>query len=225
MTPGAGTRDPQRALRYALELPQQIAVADDARTVVFFDEFQEVAAPAAPFGDSDRLTKEMRAAFQRSDRVSFLFAGSIEPLMLGLFAPDDRALSQFGSFRHLTPITNSDWTHGLAERFERADCRIDPATLARLVELGRGHPRSTMLIARGDARAARMQEQKVAGAVELDAGFQSALAHDRLRHEQVLERIRLTKHAQTIAMRVAREQRPYPASTPPRHSARYTRSN
>ena len=125
----------------------------------------------------------------------------------------------FGSFRHLTPITPSDWQHGLRERFDKGACTIDPATLLRVVELGRVHPRSTMLIARETLRSARMQERAVAGAVELDAGFQAALAHDRLRHEQVLERIRLTRHAQTIAMRIAREQRPYPglnASQTPR---------
>jgi uncharacterized protein len=209
LSPGGGLRDPQHALRYALELPQRIALADDTRVIVFLDEFQEVAAPAQPFGDTDRLTKEMRAIFQRSDRVSYLFAGSIEHLMLDLFAPTDRALSQFGSFRHLTPITPADWQLGLAERFQRADCRVDPPTLTRLAELGDGHPRSTMLIARETLRAARLQDPPVAGAIELDAGFQAALAHDRLRHEQILERIRLTKHAQAIAMRLARHQRPY----------------
>src|ERR1700752_1082191 len=85
------------------------------------------------------------------------------------------------------------WQLGLAERFQRADCRIDPATLPRVAELGDGPPRSTMLIARETLRAARLQEIPVAGAIELDAGFQAALAHDRLRHEQILERIRLTK--------------------------------
>jgi hypothetical protein len=154
----------------------------------------------------------MRATFQRSDRVSYLFAGSIEHLMRDLFAPNDRALSQFGSFRHLTPITTTDWKHGLAERFEHAACAIDRATLSRLIELGGGHPRSTMLIARETLRAARMQEHSIAGAIELEVGFASALLHDRLRHEQVLERIRLTKQAQTIAMRVARGQRPYPGT-------------
>ena len=213
ITPGADTRDPWRALRYALELMQRIAAADDKRLVMFLDEFQEVAAPDQRFGEADRVTKEMRAIFQRSDRVSYLFAGSIEHLMLDLFAPRDRALSQFGSFRHLTPITTSDWEHGLAERYARAECAIDSPTLARLVELGGGHPRSTMLIARETLRAARMQERPVAGAVELEVGFAAALLDDRLRHEQILERIRQTKQAQTIAMRVARGQRPYSGTT------------
>ena len=34
---------------------------------MFFDEFQEIASPQQPYGDPDRLTKRMRAIFQRSD--------------------------------------------------------------------------------------------------------------------------------------------------------------
>jgi hypothetical protein len=81
-----------------LELPQRIANADGRRFVVFFDEFHEVAAPRRPFGEPERLTKRMRAIFQRSPAVSFLFAGSIEHLMRDLFAAEEWALSQFGSF-------------------------------------------------------------------------------------------------------------------------------
>ncbi len=40
------------------------------------------------------------------------------------------------------------------------------------------------------------------------------LGADQLRHEQTLERIRLTKHAQAVAMRIARRQRPYPGLNP-----------
>ena len=34
--------------------------------ILFFDEFQEIASPQQPYGDPDRLTKRMRAIFQRS---------------------------------------------------------------------------------------------------------------------------------------------------------------
>jgi hypothetical protein len=75
------------------------------------------------------------------DQVSYLFAWSIERLMLGLFAANDRALSRFGSFRHLYPIAPANWQLGLADRFGRAGCQIDKATLTRIIELGAGHPR------------------------------------------------------------------------------------
>jgi len=96
-------RDPAGALLAALELPQRLADADDRRVVVFFDEFQDIAGKR--FGDPDTLTRQIRSVLQRSARVSVLFAGSIEHLMRDLFAPTDRALSQFGGFHELAPIT------------------------------------------------------------------------------------------------------------------------
>ena len=75
--PGLATRDPERYLDYALSLPGRIAAADNKEAILFFDEFQEIASPQQPYGDPDRLTKRMRAIFQRSGGVSYLFAGSL----------------------------------------------------------------------------------------------------------------------------------------------------
>lgn len=212
--PGVGSQDPERALAAALELAQRIATADGKRVVVFLDEFQDLASPGHPFGDPDRLTKLMRAIFQVSPSVTLLFAGSIEHVLRDLFGPSDRALSQFGSFRALSTISNEEWTAGLAPRFEQAGAPIDPDALRMTIELGEGHPRSTMLIAR-EAFTAALTDQAAGVAVQhARAGWQLALGADHLRHEQTLERIRFTKHAQTVAMRIAREQRPYPGLNP-----------
>ncbi len=116
LTPGLAARDPQRALAEALELPQRVALADDRRCVVFFDEFQEVAGERHPYGDPDALTKRMRAIFQRSAQVSYLFAGSLEHVMRDLFAPQHRALSGFGSFHR----SASDRAGGLVRGPARA---------------------------------------------------------------------------------------------------------
>ena len=66
----------------------------------------------------------MRAIFQRSSQVTYLFTGSIEHVMRDLFAPGDRALSGFGSFYPLQPIAAEDWGEGLRERFAADDCEI-----------------------------------------------------------------------------------------------------
>jgi hypothetical protein len=146
--PGLASEDPDRYLTYALELPQRIAGADGRRLVLFFDEFQEISAVRRPFGDPDRLTKRMRAIFQRSPGVSFLFAGSVEHLMRDLFAPTERALSQFGTFHPLPPIPPEDWEQGITGRLAEDGCKIESAALERLIASGQGHPRVTMLIAR-----------------------------------------------------------------------------
>jgi uncharacterized protein len=136
LTPGFAARNPQRALAEALELPQRVALADGRRCVVFFDEFQEVAGERRPYGDPDGLTKRMRAIFQRSTQVSCLFAGSLEHVMRDLFAPQDRALSGFGSFYLLRPIVPEEWRKGLGERFAADGCAISQDALGRIVELG-----------------------------------------------------------------------------------------
>ena len=211
LRPGTGARDAGLALRAALELPQRIAVADKVPVVMFLDEFQDISSPAHPFGDPDRITKQMRAIFQRSPDVSFLFAGSIEHVMRDLFGPADRALSQFGSFRALSTITHDEWRSGLASRLKQANVTADEPALQELVKLGDGHPRSTMLIAR-EAVAACTEGRLSAS--EVQVGWEMALTSDRLRHEQTLERIKLTKHALAVATRVARGGHPYTGLPP-----------
>src|SRR3954447_3132873 len=99
ITPPLAQAAPPRALRSALELLERIAAADGVRLVLFLDEFQEIAGGL--FGKGDVVTRRLRAILQRSSHVSVLFAGSMEHLMRDLFAPGDRALSQFGAFHEL----------------------------------------------------------------------------------------------------------------------------
>ncbi len=203
--PGLAERDPDRYLDYALELPQRIAKADGRRIVLFFDEFQEVAAPRRPFGEPGQLTKRMRAIFQRSPDVSFLFAGSIEHLMRDLFAAEERALSQFGSFHPLPAIPAEAWRAGIAERLAEDESTVEPQALERLVAAGEGHPRTTMLIARWAHEAAVVEGVRALAEAHVSAGIRAAQLADRPKHEQTLARIRaLGRHAQRLATRVAR---------------------
>ncbi len=204
LTPGIAQRDPQRYLDLALRLPDQIARADDRRVIVFFDEFQEVASPRHPYGDPDALTKRMRAIFQRSDHVSHLFAGSLEHVMRDLFAPERRAFSGFGSLRTLRTIEADAWRDGLVARFEADGCTIDPDALERLVELGEGHPRATMLIAQQTHLASVLTGTRRIDAALVEVGLRAALQGDEAALEETVARIR-TMHrlALTMARRVA----------------------
>jgi hypothetical protein len=208
--PGLAARDPDRYLDYALGLPGRIAEVDGKQTVVFFDEFQEVAGPHQPYGNADRLTKRMRAIFQRTGDVSYLFAGSLEHLMRDLFTPSNRALHQFGGFHDLRPIDESAWTAGLGERFAADDCEVEPAALARIIEYGEGQPRSTMLVAQ---KSHLTTVELVTRRVDLDIveqGLLGAMAADRVAHEQIIERIRRShKLGLLVAERIARNQPVY----------------
>jgi hypothetical protein len=204
LTPGLAAKDPERALDLALELPERVAVADGRRLILFFDEFQELASPRRPYGDPEAVTNRMRAIFQRSTAVSYLFAGSIEHVMRDLFAPSRRAFSGFGSFYSLRPIEADEWHAGLAERFAEDGCSVTEPALARVVELGGSHPRATMRIAQQTHLVSIELATHEIGLELVQLGFERALEGDLPTMEQVVERIRLLhKHGLLIARTVA----------------------
>jgi hypothetical protein len=205
ITPGWAAEDPVRALDVALDLPERVARSEGRRLVLFFDEFQELASDRRPYGDPDLVTKRMRAAFQRSPSVSFLFAGSLEHIMRDLFAPGHRAFSGFGSFYRLPPIAREDWARGLLDRFAADDCNVEPPALERIVELGAGHPRATMRIAQQTHLVSVLLDRRE---IDLDLGqlgYDAALESDLPTMEQTVEHIRsLHKNALQVARALAR---------------------
>ncbi len=204
ITPGWAAQDPHRALDLALELPERVAVADGRRLILFFDEFQELASERRPFGDPDLVTKRMRAVFQESSSVSYLFAGSIEHVMRDLFAPNQRAFSGFGGFHTLRPIAAEDWLEGLAERFVADDCIVQQSALERIVEIGSGHPRATMRIAQQTHLVSVQLDQREIDLDLVELGYRAALAGDLPTMEQTVEQIRrLHKNALQVARAIA----------------------
>jgi hypothetical protein len=208
LTVSAARADPHRALGAAWELAERIAAADGRRLVLFLDEFQEIAGGL--YGDPGTVTRQMRAVFQRSPHVSVLFAGSIEHVMRDLFAPSDRALSQFGALHELAPIDPDAWRDGLRARLARDRCTIADSALERLLDASEGHPRATMLVAQ-QAHAVAVEElRRRLDDAAVVAGLARAMRADRLKHEQTLARIRsINRHAQRVAERVARGQSLY----------------
>jgi hypothetical protein len=169
-----------------------------------------VGGPHEPYGDPDRLTKRMRAIFQRTNDVSYLFAGSLEHLMRDLFNPADRALHQFGGFHDLRPIDAEAWLAGLRERFAADDCETDTAALSRIIEYGDGQPRSTMLIAQKSHLTTVELDTRLLDLTIVEQGLLAAMAADRLAHEQIVERIRRAHRlGLAVAERIARGQPVY----------------
>jgi hypothetical protein len=201
LEPGLAGRDPDAALRNALELPQRVAMADGKRCVVFFDEFQELANERKPYGDPDAVTKRMRAIFQRSSQVSYLFAGSLEHVMRDLFGPQDRAFSGFGSFASLRPIAAEDWRGGLRSRFESDQCAIDEVALDRIVALGELHPRVTMLIAQRTHILSVMLARREIDLALAEQGYDAAYHGESALLDQLIDGIRSSHR---LGLRLAR---------------------
>lgn len=204
LTPGLAAQNPEAALAKALELPQRAATADGKRCIVFFDEFQELASDRRPYGDLDAVTKRMRAIFQRSSQVSYLFSGSLEHVMRDLFGPQQRALSGFGSFHDLAPIAAEEWQAGVRERFEADGCEIQAAALNELVALGDLHPRVTMLIAQKTHLLSILFNRRAIDITLVQQGYDDAYHGDSALIDQLLEAVRSSnRHALRIARRVA----------------------
>jgi hypothetical protein len=202
--PGGAEPASHERLRAALELAERLAARDRRRVVIFLDEFQEVVGADMRFGPSEQVTQLLRAVLQRSPHVSVLFAGSIEHLTRDLFAPGDRALSRFGAFHELATITTAQWHEGLRSRLEDDATTITDDALDRVVALGEGDPRMTMLLMQ-QAHAGSVEElrREIDHALVVEA-LDRAMRQERLRHDQQLELIRtLGRHAERMAIRVA----------------------
>ena len=117
--PGYSAQDPSRALRTALALPQRIAARDDKQLIVFIDELQEIADGGGDYGDPDGLMRFMRETLHNSERVTALFAGSVEHMMRSLFTSRQRAFYGFGGFMELTPILAGEWRDGARRALRR----------------------------------------------------------------------------------------------------------
>jgi len=130
-----------RVLTALLDLPLTLFERSGARTLVAFDEFQELLAVG---GGIDGL---FRSRIQRhGDAASYIFAGSHPRLMQQLFDLQERPF--FGQARvfRLDPLSDADLIEYIGDRFEETGRDAMPA-LPALVELAKGHPQRAMLLA------------------------------------------------------------------------------
>ena len=174
LRPGLAAADPHGSLLKAMRLLEVIAVRDERQLVLFVDELQEIAG--GDYGDGARLMRELREILADSPHVTCLFAGSVEHMMRELFTNRQRAFYGFGGFHELTPITVPEWLAGLVERFSEDSVVCDAEALDELVARGKGHPRTTMLLAQ-QAHVSLVEE----GSHDLDLiaaarGYASAMA-------------------------------------------------
>ncbi len=125
----------REALMELLRVPQRMSSrASSGRVLLILDEFGEVLGIP---GEPDAL---MRAAFQDSPEVSFLFMGSKRSLMDGLFSDRRRPFYNFGRRMELGRLPYEDLGGFVEERFESAGKRITEGAADVLLTLSQGHP-------------------------------------------------------------------------------------
>jgi hypothetical protein len=137
------TVDPQAEppLLERLALPTRLHERDGSRTLVVFDEFQDILAT------KERADAVIRSEIQHhGDAASYVFAGSHVGMMRELFSDRRRAFYGQAGPVDLPPLSPVDIAQYASERFE-VDGRKLGAALDPLLEASRGHPQRTMLLA------------------------------------------------------------------------------
>jgi uncharacterized protein len=124
-----------------LDLPRKVFDRSGKRTLVQFDEFQDVLAA------SDRTDAAIRARIQHHRaEAAYLFAGSHPGLMAELFG--DRERPFYGQARaiRLGPLPDEPLAEYIDARFRDTGRELGWA-LDPLLDLARGHPQRAMLLA------------------------------------------------------------------------------
>ncbi len=137
------TVDPQAEppLLERLGLPLRLHERDGTRTLVVFDEFQDILAT------KDRADAVIRSEIQHhGDAASYVFAGSHVGMMRELFGDRRRAFYGQAGPVELPPLSPVDVAPYVSERFEAGGRRLG-AALGLLLGASQGHPQRTMLIA------------------------------------------------------------------------------
>jgi hypothetical protein len=124
-----------------LALPRRLHERHGTRTLVIFDEFQDVLTA------TDRVDAIIRSEIQHhGDAAGYIFAGSHVGMMRELFADRRRAFYGQAAPVELPPLPPAEVAEYIATRFQRTKRDIGQA-LEPLLALARGHPQRTMLLA------------------------------------------------------------------------------
>lgn len=132
--------DVESVLLRLLDLPLKLHERDGVRSLVAFDEFQDLLRV-------DGADGILRSVLQHQTGVAaYAFAGSAPTLMRRLFEDPSRPLLEHAVPVELGPLPLDATASFLEERFRRSDRSIGNA-LDPLLAFTRGHPQRTMLVA------------------------------------------------------------------------------
>jgi hypothetical protein len=132
--------DVESVLLRLLELPSQLAAKNGIRSVIVFDEVQDIL-------NVDGADGIIRSVIQRQvDDASYLFAGSSPTLMNKLFANPSRPFLDHALPMELSPLPIDAVADDVDSRFTATE-RAAGNALQPLLDFSRGHPQRTMLLA------------------------------------------------------------------------------
>lgn len=186
-----------------LDLPLRLYERDRGRTLVVFDEFQDLLSAGAT------LDGLLRSHVQyHGDAATYVYAGSQPSFMRRLFTDRERPLYGQAEPLELAPLPIDEVLSDLAERFAALGEQPGEA-LAPLVVSAAGHPQRTMLFAHLLHREIGLREAGqtslpdrpgVEGVALADALVELAVRHTSEGHHAVWDALSSGKKAVLAAM-------------------------
>ncbi len=132
--------DSESVLLRLLELPAALFERDGTRSLIAFDEIQDVLA--VPGADG-----KIRSVIQhQTEAATYAFAGSAPGVMQQLFSDPKRPLLDQAVPRHLAPLPIDEVADYVTERFRQTGRNVGSA-LSPFLEFTRGHPQRSMMLA------------------------------------------------------------------------------
>jgi hypothetical protein len=132
--------DAESVLLRVLALPEELHRRTGKRSFIVFDEIQDLLRVPGADGILRSVIQHHRAA------AAYAFAGSAPRLVDQLFLDPKRPLLEQAVRLELAPLRPQDAGSYISARFERTG-RDPGRALSPLLELCRGHPQRTMLLA------------------------------------------------------------------------------
>jgi hypothetical protein len=132
--------DVESVLLRLLDLPATLHRRSRVRSLIAFDEFQDVLRV-------DGADGILRSVIQhQGEAASYAFSGSAPTLMERLFSDPSRPLLEHAVVVELAPLPPAETAIYLEERFRSTKREVGTA-LEPLLDAARGHPQRTMLLA------------------------------------------------------------------------------
>jgi hypothetical protein len=138
-TPGA---DSKILLEDAMDLLEKTSSPEN-RIIVIMDEFQEI------LNIEKGLDRQLRAIMQNQKNINYIFLGSQESMMEGIFERKKSPFYHFGSLMHLGKIPYEDFHKYLCDGFVSSGCNESEADLIAkdILEITGCHPYYTQQLA------------------------------------------------------------------------------
>ena len=129
------------ATEEVFNLPERIAKAERKRFVVVLDEFQEILR-----FDGEALERQLRAAIQHHENVSYLFAGSRTRILTDMVSDETRPFYQMGTLMTLEKIPEEKFAQFIENKFSKSGKSISPKALDFLMKRSENVPHYVQLL-------------------------------------------------------------------------------